>query len=141
MLLEVCGEKLNISYIDEGGGDTVLLLHGWGASGKAYRTVIDMLTPHFRVVAPDMPGFGASDEPSFPYNAENYADFVGAVYAGQPIYGSLAVPTSLSADMQGDLITLEKGCFMITLADDAHMPCVHLDVPQNYRKAVAKLRV
>lgn len=79
MLLDVCGEKLNISYIDEGCGDVVILLHGWGASGKAYRLVIDMLTPHFRVIAPDMPGFGGSDEPSFPYTAENYADFVRAL--------------------------------------------------------------
>lgn len=44
---------------------------------------------------------------------ENYADFVGAVYAGQPIYGSLAVPTSFSADMQEDLITLENDCYLL----------------------------
>jgi len=37
-----------------------------------------MLTPHFRVVAPDMPGFGGSSEPSFPYTSENYAEFVRA---------------------------------------------------------------
>lgn len=78
MLLDVCGEKLNIEYIDEGEGETVLLLHGWGARGSTYRCIIDMLKPHFRVIAPDMPGFGGSDEPSFPYTAENYADFVRA---------------------------------------------------------------
>ncbi len=76
MLIEVCGEKLNIEYIDEGQGDIVLLLHGWGARASTYRCIIDMLTPHFRVIAPDMPGFGGSQEPSFPYTAENYADFV-----------------------------------------------------------------
>jgi len=78
MLLEVCGESLEIEYIDEGYGDTVLLLHGWGARGSTYRCIIDMLTPHFRVVAPDMPGFGGSSEPSFPYTSENYAEFVRA---------------------------------------------------------------
>jgi pimeloyl-ACP methyl ester carboxylesterase len=76
MLLTVCGEELNIQYIDEGSGDIVLLLHGWGARGETYRCIIDMLTPYFRVIAPDMPGFGGSQEPSFPYTAENYADFV-----------------------------------------------------------------
>ncbi|MBR5528061.1 MAG: alpha/beta hydrolase [Clostridia bacterium] len=76
MLLDVCGERLNIEYIDEGAGDTILLLHGWGARGSTYRCIINMLTPYFRVVAPDMPGFGGSQEPSFPYTAENYAEFV-----------------------------------------------------------------
>lgn len=81
MLLEVCGETLNIHYIDEGGnnkGTPVLLLHGWGARAENYRCIIDMLTPHFRVIAPDMPGFGESDEPQTPFDAENYADFVRA---------------------------------------------------------------
>lgn len=76
MQLEVLSDILEISYIDEGKGDTVLLLHGWGARGETYRGIINMLTPYFRVVAPDMPGFGASSEPSFPYTAEDYAEFV-----------------------------------------------------------------
>ena len=78
MLLTVRGEQLNIEYIDEGKGDVILLLHGWGARGSTYRCIIDMLTPHFRVIAPDMPGFGSSDEPSFSYTAEDYAEFVRA---------------------------------------------------------------
>ena len=76
MLLDLFGDKLNIDYIDEGQGETVLLLHGWGARASTYRLVIDMLKPHFRVVAPDMPGFGGSDEPSFAYTSEDYAEFV-----------------------------------------------------------------
>ena len=76
MQLEVLSDILEISYIDEGTGDTVLLLHGWGAKGETYRGIINMLTPHFRVVAPDMTGFGASSEPSFSYTAEDYAEFV-----------------------------------------------------------------
>lgn len=76
--LELYGEKLNIHYIDEGAGDAILLLHGWGARGETYRCIIDMLTPYFRVIAPDMPGFGASAEPSFAYDSEHYAGFVNA---------------------------------------------------------------
>lgn len=78
MKLELYGETLNIHYIDEGAGEVILLLHGWGARGETYRCIIDMLTPHFRVIAPDMPGFGTSDEPSFAYDSEHYAGFVDA---------------------------------------------------------------
>lgn len=76
MLLTVFGDSLKIHYIDEGSGDCVLLLHGWGARASVYRCIIDMLTPHCRVIAPDLPGFGESDEPSFPYDTQHYVGFV-----------------------------------------------------------------
>lgn len=76
MLLETVGEKLNINYIDEGEGTPVVLLHGWGARAETYRFIIDALSPHFRVIAPDMPGFGLSDEPTRAFETEDYAQFV-----------------------------------------------------------------
>lgn len=76
LLLETVGEKLNINYIDEGEGYPVVLLHGWGARAETYRFIIDTLSPYFRVIAPDMPGFGSSDEPTRAYSTEDYAQFV-----------------------------------------------------------------
>ena len=76
--LDLYGETLHIHTIDEGSGDCILLLHGWGARGETYRCLIDMLSPYFRVLAPDMPGFGESQEPSFAYDTEHYAGFVEA---------------------------------------------------------------
>ena len=76
MLVCYKGDSLEINYIDEGQGPVVVLLHGWGARAETYRSIINMLTPHFRVIAPDMPGFGASTEPSFAYTAQDYADFI-----------------------------------------------------------------
>lgn len=80
MVLELTlfGETLHIHYIDEGRGDCVLLLHGWGARGETYRCLIDMLSPYCRVIAPDMPGFGESEEPSFAYDTARFAGFVEA---------------------------------------------------------------
>ena len=46
-----------VTYIDEGTGPVVLLLHGWGAPAETYRLII----------APDLPGFGGSDEPDAPW--------------------------------------------------------------------------
>lgn len=67
-----------VRYIDEGEGPAVLLLHGWGAPAETYRLIIDHLSPRFRVIAPDLPGFGASEEPPVPWSADDYADFVTA---------------------------------------------------------------
>lgn len=76
MVLEFKGDILNIDYIDEGSGDVIVLLQGWGTTASLYRSIINMLSGHFRVIAPDFPGFGSSTEPSFPYSAEDYSDFV-----------------------------------------------------------------
>lgn len=76
MIVEYKGDKLNVNLIDEGQGEGVLVLHGWGARGSIYRSVINPLVSSYRVIAPDFPGFGDSDEPSFAYSIEDYAGFV-----------------------------------------------------------------
>lgn len=65
-----------VRYIDEGEGTEVLLLHGWGAPAETYRLIIDHLKPRCRVVAPDLPGFGGSEEPERPWAVDDYVDFV-----------------------------------------------------------------
>ena len=76
MTLTTGNETLHVSYFDAGTGDAVVLLHGWGARAETYRLLLDHLTPHFRVIAPDLPGFGGTDEPSYAYDAADYARFV-----------------------------------------------------------------
>jgi magnesium chelatase accessory protein len=41
-----------------GRGPVLLLLHGTGASTHSWRDLVPLLTPHFTVVAPDLPGHG-----------------------------------------------------------------------------------
>lgn len=69
-------DGLNIHYLDEGQGDVLLLLHGWGSSVDAWRRMIAEFSPHFRLIAPDLPGFGGSDMPKQPWAVEDYAVFV-----------------------------------------------------------------
>lgn len=76
MIVEYKGDKLNINLIDEGSGECVLLLHGWGARASIYTSVINPLVSSYRIIAPDLPGFGDSDEPSFAYSIEDYSGFV-----------------------------------------------------------------
>ncbi|NKY58469.1 alpha/beta fold hydrolase [Nocardia flavorosea] len=55
----------DIYYTESGSGPTVLLLHGGGpgASGTAaYARNIDALARRFRVLVPDMPGYGRSSK-------------------------------------------------------------------------------
>jgi pimeloyl-ACP methyl ester carboxylesterase len=58
----------------------VLLLHGFPTSSHMFRNLIPELAGQFRVVAPDLPGFGfsgAPDHESFPYTFEHLAEIIG----------------------------------------------------------------
>ena len=69
-------DSIAVNYIDEGEGDVVLLLHGWGANVTLYAGMIRVLAQNHRVIAPDMPGFGKTPEPSVPWCVDDYADFI-----------------------------------------------------------------
>ncbi len=73
-------EGLKINYVCEGKKSNnkpdILMLHGWGANIKLFSQIINHLSPYFRVIALDLPGFGESDEPKEPWNVDNYVDFV-----------------------------------------------------------------
>jgi haloalkane dehalogenase len=61
------GGELRIHYLDEGpaDGEVVLLLHGQPAWSYLYRHMIPLLVEAgFRVIAPDLVGFGRSDKPT-----------------------------------------------------------------------------
>lgn len=69
-------DEIPVNYIDEGEGEAVLLLHGWGANITLYQGIIDTLKQSRRVIALDMPGFGKTPEPSVPWCVDDYVDFV-----------------------------------------------------------------
>ena len=52
-----------LGYRELGSGPAVLLLHGWPTSSLLWRGVMPAIARANRVVAFDLPGFGASDKP------------------------------------------------------------------------------
>jgi len=76
MVKTVTCDGLSVAYIEQGEGPDLLLLHGWGARAETYRLLIDHLSQNYRVVAPDLPGFGDSEEPKEPFSVDDFADFV-----------------------------------------------------------------
>jgi len=63
-------------YQQEGQGDQVVLLHGWGASSQSLEGVARCILPSFRVVSVDLPGFGWSQAPPDAWGTAEYAEHV-----------------------------------------------------------------
>ena len=71
------GSQLRMHYVDEGEGELILCLHGQPSWSYLYRKMIPILTAAgYRVVAPDLVGFGKSDKPV------NRADYTYANHVG-----------------------------------------------------------
>jgi len=56
-------DDLELHYREAGDGPPVVLLHGWPTSSLLWRNVMPRMTNANRVIAPDLPGFGASSKP------------------------------------------------------------------------------
>ena len=66
---------VKVNYIDEGSGETVVFLQGWGTNLDIYRKVINKLKTTNRIVALDFPGFGNTPEPPTAWNVDDYTEF------------------------------------------------------------------
>lgn len=60
-------------YLDAGQGAPVVLLHGFPETNFAWRFQIPVLAEHYRVIAPDLRGYGETDKPAGGYDKRNMA--------------------------------------------------------------------
>jgi haloalkane dehalogenase len=63
-----------LSYVDEGQGDPIVMVHGTPTWSFLYRHLVKALSPRYRCVVPDHLGFGLSDRPlNWSYRPEDQA--------------------------------------------------------------------
>lgn len=76
-------DGIKIFYREAGAKDApvILLLHGFPASSFQYRELMPLLADRYRVIAPDLPGFGFTEVPAsriYRYNFDNLAATITA---------------------------------------------------------------
>lgn len=74
-------DDVEVFYRDAGPRDApvILLLHGFPSASHMFRDLIPLLADRFRLIAPDLPGFGQTRSPSrgaFEYTFDNLADVI-----------------------------------------------------------------
>jgi pimeloyl-ACP methyl ester carboxylesterase len=72
------GGRVRLHLAEAGSGVPVLLLHGWPQHWWCWRRVIERLRGQYRLLVPDLRGFGWSEAPGTGYSATAFArDTVG----------------------------------------------------------------
>jgi pimeloyl-ACP methyl ester carboxylesterase len=77
-------QGFTIPYLEGGNGDVLVLVHGFGGDKDNFTRIACHLTPHFRLIQPDLPGFGdATRDPAARYRmsdqVERLHDFLQAL--------------------------------------------------------------
>jgi pimeloyl-ACP methyl ester carboxylesterase len=97
------------AYLEAGPRDApaVILLHGLGATNASMLPLLADLARDHRVIAPDFPGFGASDAPRWRYRATDLARWLSAfqlvvdarcaALVGNSLGGRVAIEAGLTA--------------------------------------------
>ncbi len=156
---QVLAMGVRTSYLEAGPPDAppVLLLHGLGATNASMLPVLADLAVDHRVLAPDAPGFGASDAPPGPYNPAWFAAWLhafqrvtvgdAAVVIGNSLGGRIALEHGLSSpDEVRALVLLTPSPAFRRLRQ--YVPLVRLvspqlarlPVPVNHRMVVEAIR-
>jgi 4,5:9,10-diseco-3-hydroxy-5,9,17-trioxoandrosta-1(10),2-diene-4-oate hydrolase len=64
----VIAGKIKTFYLSAGKGEPLVLLHGAGGGAILWGPIINLLSKHFHVLAPDVVGYGESDKPDAAYD-------------------------------------------------------------------------
>src|SRR5262249_44834636 len=77
---------VRVRYFEAGEGPALVLIHGIFVNHAEFSGIIPALAKRFRVIAPDLPGFGESEHPrDFPYDREGFSETVCNLLAGLEI--------------------------------------------------------
>jgi pimeloyl-ACP methyl ester carboxylesterase len=84
-------------YLEAGppAGPPVVLLHGLGATNASMLPLVAGLADRYRVIVPDLPGFGASDAWRARYDAPFFAGWLDGLLAGLGVGGAVVGGNSL----------------------------------------------
>ncbi len=71
-------DGFDMPYLEGGKGEVLLLIHGFGGDKDNFTRIARFLTPHYRVIIPDLPGFG--DATRNPKASYTMAEQVGRIH-------------------------------------------------------------
>lgn len=95
---------LNINYKTIGDGEiSIVLLHGWGVDSEKYVELIKKFkiqNSNFKIIIPDLPGFGKSDEPKENWDLDDYVEFVNEFIEKTNRKGGFELVKNILANMQ-----------------------------------------
>ena len=84
---------IKFHYAEAGEGPPVVLLHGFHETSYAWRYQIEALKTRYRLIVPDLRGYGATDKPPTGYDKRTMANDIRALMTNLGIERRRSSPT------------------------------------------------
>jgi len=98
--VKISNGGVNINYDDTRKGDTTLLfVHGWCINKDYWKDQLDFFRSKYRVVAVDLPGFGASGKNREQWSVEAYGEDLSVVMQQLDLKNVILVGHSMSGNI------------------------------------------
>lgn len=99
--LQIDGHK--IRYLESGNSKkTLVLIHGLGASAERWEHVIPLFADEYRVIVPDLIGFGYSEKPLVDYTPDFFSDFLEKFLIESGIHRPSLIGSSLGGQVTAE---------------------------------------
>jgi len=93
-------DENKIRYLESGNSDnTLVLVHGLGASANRWEYVIPHFEKNYRVIVPDLIGFGYSDKPLVDYTTDFFSEFLKKFLEKLDIKNPVLIGSSLGGQI------------------------------------------
>jgi haloalkane dehalogenase len=132
-------EGLRLHYLDEGNKEnpTILLLHGEPSWSFLYRKMIPILSENnFRVIAPDLIGFGKSDKPvdKSSYTYQKHLDWLTVFIKKLDLQDIILFCQDWGGLTGLRLITEMESRFSMVVASNTTLPTGNFPMPESFLK-------
>ena len=126
--------NIELSYIQYGEGEDVVLLHGWGQNIEMMRPLGDPLSQNYRVTILDLPGFGESSEPDISWTLEDYVSFLSSFFHQVKVQNPILIGHSFG----GPLAIIYASKYKVKKVVLFGAPCVRLKKDLSLKEKTLK---
>lgn len=127
---------LRLHYLDEGNNHkpTVLLLHGEPSWSYLYRKMIPVLSDRFRVIAPDLIGFGKSDKlvNKEDYSYQNHINWISTFIEKLDLRSIILFCQDWGGLLGLRIITEMDNRFDMVIASNTTLPTGKIPMPESF---------
>ncbi|MCU0652844.1 MAG: alpha/beta hydrolase, partial [Candidatus Pacebacteria bacterium] len=123
-------------------GRSILVLHGWGVGSRSWVEFGELMAKAgYRVIVPDLPGFGQSQEPKTPWYFDDYIRFVEQFCAAMKLDKFYLIGHSFGGALACKFAaTHPEMVEKLVLCDAAIIRKERLDWRQQYAKKMAAFK-
>jgi len=123
---------------------TLIILHGWGSSKKKWKKVKENIEREgFKVLVPDLPGFGSESELNKTWDLDNYVEWVKKFSQGEEKFFLLGHSFGGRIGIKFSVNYPEKieGLFLVSAAGVKKRPSISKKILLKGAKIIKRLKI